>query len=146
MISLFAICWSCSEGSGGLHGGDATTSCGAAGDGLRGANARPLRKTARSGAPRTFFSSGKLRATRHAVLHAFCATNAGGRCTTALTELYNSAQNVQNHYISGDVSFSTPTIFNGFVYMGVKTPSGATTSEIDVFGLCSNNGLSGCLD
>jgi hypothetical protein len=82
----------------------------------------------------------------HAVLHAFCATNAGGRCTTALTELYNSAQNVQKHYISGDVSFSTPTIFNGLVYMGTKTPSGATTSELDVFGLCSNNGPSGCLD
>lgn len=82
----------------------------------------------------------------HAVLHAFCATAAGAPCTTALTELYNSAQNVQKHYISGDVSFSTPTIFNGLVYMGTKTPSGATTSELDVFGLCSNNGPSGCLD
>ena len=105
----------------------------------------PLAKNRKERGPQTFLSSGTP-ATRHAVLHAFCATNAGGRCTTALTELYNSAQNVQNHYISGDVSFSTPTIFNGFVYMGVKTPSGATTSEIDVFGLCSNNGLSGCLD
>jgi hypothetical protein len=30
--------------------------------------------------------------------------------------------------------------------MGTLTPQGETTSEIDVFGLCSNNGPSGCLD
>src|ERR1700676_1201958 len=35
----------------GLQGGDATTSCRAAGGRSRGANARPLRKSARSGAP-----------------------------------------------------------------------------------------------
>jgi len=82
---------------------------------------------------------------KHAVLHAFCATAAGGRCTTALTELYNSTQNVTKTLISKDVTFSTPTIFNGRVYMGTRTEVGAAQSEVDVFGLCSGNGPSGCL-
>jgi len=81
----------------------------------------------------------------HAVLHAFCATAAGGRCTTALTELYNSTQNVTKTLISKDVTFSTPTIFNGRVYMGTRTEVGMAQAEVDVFGLCSSNGPSGCL-
>jgi len=52
---------------------------------------------------------------KHAVLHAFCATAAGGRCTTALTELYNSTQNVTKTLNSKYVTFSTPKVCNGRV-------------------------------
>ena len=64
----------------------------------------------------------------HAALHAFNATT--------LAELYRS-NGVQTN-IGGPTPFSTPTIFKGQVYMGTKT-------EVDVFGLCSTNGQSGCL-
>ena len=66
----------------------------------------------------------------HAALHAFNASNVGA------AELYNS-RGVQTN-IGGPTPFSTPTIFKGQVYMGTKT-------EVDVFGLCSTNGQSGCL-
>jgi hypothetical protein len=70
----------------------------------------------------------------HAVLHAFCATAVPGTaCATALTELYNSTQNVKKTSIGKDVPFSTPTVFKGQVYMGTKT-------EVDVFGLCPSGG------
>ncbi len=51
-----------------------------------------------------------------AALHAFDATT--------LTELYNG----RGVTTGGQIGFSTPTIFNGRVYMG-------TTTEVDVFGL-----------
>ena len=67
----------------------------------------------------------------HAALHAFNASNVGA------AELYNS-RGVHSTNIGGPTPFSTPTIFKGQVYMGTKT-------EVDVFGLCSTNGHSGCL-
>ena len=62
-----------------------------------------------------------------AALHAFNATT--------LAPLYTSS-GVQTT-IGPATSFSTPTVFNGYVYMGTKT-------EVDVFGLCPSNGPSGC--
>jgi hypothetical protein len=62
----------------------------------------------------------------NAALHAFAAVPNG----TALTELYNSATTSANKYIGNGTTFSTPTVFNGRVYMGTQT-------EVDVFGLCN---------
>jgi len=59
----------------------------------------------------------------HAALHAFTANN-------NLASLYNSRTVTTS--IGGVTTFSTPTVFNGQVYMGTKT-------EVNVFGLCGNN-------
>jgi hypothetical protein len=61
----------------------------------------------------------------HVALHAFSATNLGA------PELYNSSQTAANMYIGPVTAFSTPTIFNGQVYIGTRT-------EVDVFGLCAS--------
>jgi len=58
---------------------------------------------------------------------------------TTLAQLYNSGTAAQNTKIGTVHGFPTPTIFNGFVYMGTDT-------EVDVFGPCSVNGSSGCLN
>jgi hypothetical protein len=65
-----------------------------------------------------------------AALHAFTATPNHG----TLMHLYDSGQSVKTK-IGSPTTFSTPTIFQGQVYMGTQT-------EVDVFGLCP---ASGCL-
>jgi hypothetical protein len=69
-------------------------------------------------------------------LHAFCATAGSptGPCPTALTELYNSRL-VQTTMNPAYFGFPTPTVFNGYVYIGAN-------NEVDVFGLCVN-GING---
>jgi hypothetical protein len=62
-------------------------------------------------------------------LHAFTATQKQG----FLTSLYDSAQSVTQTKIGAPTTFSTPTIFQGQVYMGTQT-------EVDVFGLCPHSG------
>ena len=69
-----------------------------------------------------------------AVLHAYNATDV----STPQNGLYTSNGNPN---IAGlAAKFSTPTIFNGRVYMGtLGLPSDyGTTGEVDVFGLCGN--------
>ncbi|HEX8815357.1 MAG TPA: hypothetical protein VF753_07645, partial [Terriglobales bacterium] len=72
-------------------------------------------------------------------LHAICATTstlASSACQTGsgqLVELYNSDQNVINTPMGQDEQYSTPTVFNGNVYMGTQT-------EVDVFGPCPSGG------
>jgi hypothetical protein len=63
----------------------------------------------------------------HAALHALNAES--------LATLYDSAKGSANQDISQTTTFSTPTVFNGQVYMG-------TQQEVDVFGLC-HNGVGG---
>ena len=73
----------------------------------------------------------------HAALHAFNAVPDGNG---VLNELYHSNANRNGGVQTpiGDVTtFSTPTIFQGHVYMGTQT-------EVDVFGLCSSQ-QGGCL-
>jgi hypothetical protein len=62
-----------------------------------------------------------------AALHAFNATT--------LAKLYDS-RGLAHHTTGSFTTFSTPTIFNGYVYMGTQT-------EVNVFGLCSSQ-QSGC--
>lgn len=71
-----------------------------------------------------------------AALHAFDAVPNG---SGVLTELYTSAH-VQTA-IGNEATFSTPTIFNGRVYMGTRTFNTAGTAlAVDVFGLCGSQG------
>lgn len=65
-----------------------------------------------------------------AALHAFNATN-----LAAPTPLYDS-RGLAHHTTGSFTTFSTPTIFNGYVYMGTQT-------EVNVFGLCSSQ-QAGC--
>jgi hypothetical protein len=62
-----------------------------------------------------------------AALHAFNATT--------LAKLYDS-RGLAHHTTGSFTTFSTPTIFNGYVYVGTQT-------EINVFGLCSSQ-QAGC--
>jgi hypothetical protein len=70
----------------------------------------------------------------HAALHAFSAIPNGGG---VLSELYHSSQTAASKYIGSVATFSTPTIFNGHVYIGTQT-------GVDVFGLCASQ-QGGCL-
>jgi hypothetical protein len=79
-------------------------------------------------------------------LYAFCATTQSGTpCANQsqqLTELYNCSLALNG--VSGipnlghQVPFSTPTVYNGQVYVG-------TFTAVDVFGLCSNAPSGACL-
>jgi hypothetical protein len=67
-------------------------------------------------------------------LHAICATTSGASsyCNNTsgeLIELYNSNDNVNNTDVGAYVPYSTPTVFNGYVYVGTET-------YVNVFGLC----------
>jgi len=75
----------------------------------------------------------------HAALHAFCAAagTPSGPCPTALTEIYSS-RNLQHTEPSLAHAFPTPTISNGYVYIG-------TDAEVDVFGLCINGVKGACV-
>jgi hypothetical protein len=64
----------------------------------------------------------------HAALHAFSATN------LSAPELYSSRGLAR---VGPVTAFSTPTIFNGHVYVGTQT-------EVNVFGLCASQ-QGGCL-
>ena len=70
-------------------------------------------------------------------LHAFCATAGSptGPCPTALAELYNSRRftGISSAYFG----FPTPTVFNGYVYMGAN-------GQVAVFGLCVNGSHGEC--
>ncbi len=68
-----------------------------------------------------------------AALHAFAAVPTSSN----LTQLYNSGTTSANNHIGHWITFSTPTVFKGQVYMGTQT-------EVDVFGLCSSQS-SGCM-
>jgi hypothetical protein len=69
-----------------------------------------------------------------AALHAYNAINLGN----GMTELYNSTALKS---VSFATHFSSPTVFNGRVYMGTQNNSkdggdGQQATEVDVFGLC----------
>jgi hypothetical protein len=80
-----------------------------------------------------------------AVLHAYNATNLG----QGTSELYNSGKsNLKS--VSFPTNFSTPTVFNGKVYMGTQnnSPNGGPdqqATEVDVFGLCGQPGQPNCI-
>ena len=61
------------------------------------------------------------------MLHAYDATTANGAAT--MNQIYTSSA-VTAFNIGIATTFSVPTIFQGRVYMG-------TTTEVDVFGLCT---------
>jgi len=73
-----------------------------------------------------------------AILHAYNASNLGN----GSSELYNSSG---LRSVSYPTNFSTPTVFNGMVYMGTQNNSanggpGQQATEVDVFGLCGQTG------
>jgi hypothetical protein len=69
-----------------------------------------------------------------AVLRAYNATS-------ITTELYNSR--MLQTQLGLAVSFSTPTVFQGRVY--ITTNTNGTQGEVDVFGLCSTLPTKTCL-
>ncbi|HEX8814939.1 MAG TPA: hypothetical protein VF753_05505 [Terriglobales bacterium] len=94
---------------------------------------------------------------QHAVLHAFCATTVNAPnnpCgsgspnpdSTALTQIYTSTNNVRTAQISKPVPFLPPVISNGLVYVGTGAWETNPYAEVDVFGPCSVNGSTGCID
>jgi hypothetical protein len=76
------------------------------------------------------------------VLHAYDASNLGN----GTAELYNSSGLTSVHYAT---KFSTPMVFNGRVYIGTQLGSsngqlGNQNTEVDVFGLCNQDGNPVC--